>query len=118
MSMSLKMAAAATALCLISATASARAVLTESGPLLAAREHGLSVYKGVPFAAPPVGELRWREPQPAAKWKVIRRADTFAPACLQKGVSMPGETAPATSEDCLYLNIWTPARKTRERLPV
>src|SRR6185295_13259641 len=98
MSISLKKAVAATALCLMSATGWARAVSTESGALTGVRQHGLTIYKGVPYAAPPWGELRWREPRPVSKWKGTRRADTFAPACLQNGVSMPGETPPATSE--------------------
>ncbi len=106
------------ALCLVSAAAWSRDVRTESGALSGSRERGISSYKGVPFAAPPLGPLRWREPQPAVRWAGVRRADSFAPACMQKGVSMPGETPPATSEDCLYLNIWTPANQARDRLPV
>jgi para-nitrobenzyl esterase len=111
-------AAAAATLCLISATAWAGTVMTESGALEGIEQGNLSIYKGVPFAAPPVGELRWREPRLVAPWKGTRKADAFAPACLQKGVSMPGETPPATSEDCLYLNIWTPARKADQGLAV
>jgi hypothetical protein len=80
------------------------------------KRNGLSVYKGVPFAAPPVGDLRWRPPMPAAPWIGTRKADAFAPACMQVGVSMPGETPPVVSEDCLYLNIWTPG-KDRARAP-
>jgi len=90
----------------------------ESGTLRGVLEDGVSIYMGVPYAAPPLGDLRWREPQPVAPWKGVRGADAFAPACMQKGVSMPGETPPAVSEDCLYLNIWTPAAKAGERLPV
>ncbi len=92
-------------------------ITTESGVISGVSEGGLSVYKGVPFAAPPVGDLRWRSPVPVAHWTGTRKADAFAPACMQTGVSMPGETPPAVSEDCLYLNIWTPA-KAQERLPV
>jgi para-nitrobenzyl esterase len=91
---------------------------TESGAVSGTHERGVSVYKGIPFAAPPVGELRWRPPEPAAAWKDVRKADAFAPACMQTGVSMPGETPPKVSEDCLYLNVWTPAKNARERLPV
>jgi para-nitrobenzyl esterase len=93
-------------------------VVTAAGALLGIRESGLNVYKGVPFAAPPVGDLRWRPPVQAAAWNGTRRADAFAPACMQRGVSMPGETPPPVSEDCLYLNIWTPASSAHARLPV
>ena len=91
---------------------------TESGDLSGVREGGLSVYKGVPFAAPPVGDLRWRPPAPVTPWTDIREADAFAPACMQDGVSMPGETPPVVNEDCLYLNIWTPAKSAQGHLPV
>jgi para-nitrobenzyl esterase len=76
-------------------------------------EDGLTVYKGIPFAAPPVGNLRWRAPQPAAKWEGVRQADTFAPGPVQMGNPPSGK-----SEDCLYLNIWTPAKSAREKIPV
>ena len=91
---------------------------TESGAISGVHENGLSVYKGVPFAAPPTGDLRWRAPARVAPWTGVRKAEAFAPACMQTGVSMPGETPPAVSEDCLYLNIWTPAKQAREHLPV
>ena len=93
-------------------------VVTESGAISGVLANGLRVYKGIPFAAPPVGDLRWRPPAPATSWTGTRRADAFAPACIQVGVSMPGETPPAVSEDCLYLNIWTPAKTAHEHLPV
>jgi len=76
-------------------------------------EDGLTVYRGIPFAAPPVGKLRWRAPQPAAKWSGVLQATKFAPAPIQSGGPSEG-----TSEDCLYLNVWTPAKSTKERLPV
>ncbi|MGO8720959.1 MAG: carboxylesterase/lipase family protein [Acidobacteriaceae bacterium] len=91
---------------------------TESGVISGVREDGLSIYKGVPFASPPVGDLRWRPPIRVAPWTGTRKADAFAPACMQVGVSMPGETPPTVSEDCLYLNIWTPAKSTHKHLPV
>jgi len=91
---------------------------TESGAISGIRASGLSVYEGVPFAAPPVGDLRWRPPVHVAPWIGTRKADAFAPACMQVGVSMPGETPPKVSEDCLYLNIWTPAKTEHEHLPV
>jgi para-nitrobenzyl esterase len=98
--------------------ATAPQVLTESGAISGVSERGLSVYRGVPFAAPPVGNLRWRPPAAVAPWSGIRKADAFAAACMQEGVSMPGETPPTVSEDCLYLNIWTPAKSRAEHLPV
>jgi para-nitrobenzyl esterase len=111
------------ALCLFltgtwTASAGAKPLQIESGAIEGVTQEALTIYMGVPFAAPPIGELRWREPQPVLPWKGTRKANSFAPACMQKGVSMPGEKPPATSEDCLYLNIWTPARKPDEHLPV
>jgi para-nitrobenzyl esterase len=102
----------------LAGAAVAQQVLTESGAISGVSANGLSVYKGIPFAAPPMGELRWRPPEPAAHWTGTRKADTFAPACMQVGVSMPGETPPAVSEDCLYLNIWAPSKTAHEHLPV
>lgn len=92
--------------------------VTEKGEISGVSENGIGVYKGIPFASPPVGDLRWRPPAEPASWKGVRKADAFAPACMQDGVSMPGEAPPKVSEDCLYLNIWTPAKSTREHLPV
>src|SRR5689334_529423 len=88
-------------------------VKVEGGLLEGTSEDGLTVYRGIPFAAPPVGNLRWRAPQTLAKWEGIRRADKFAPECMQAG----GRGAVMT-EDCLYLNIWTPAKSPNERIPV
>jgi para-nitrobenzyl esterase len=99
------------------APAQSSIVLTEAGTISGVSEAGLNVYKGIAFAAPPVGDLRWRPPVAVAPWTGTRKANAFAPACMQTGVSMPGETPPAVSEDCLYLNIWSPA-KSQERLPV
>jgi para-nitrobenzyl esterase len=98
--------------------AGAQQVLTESGTISGVRANGLNVYKGIPFAAPPVGDLRWRSPVLAAPWSGMRMADAFAPACMQVGVSMPGEPPPVVSEDCLYLNVWTPAKIAHGHLPV
>jgi para-nitrobenzyl esterase len=92
--------------------------MTDAGALQGVRADRLTIYKGVPFAAPPVGELRWREPQPVQPWQGVRKAVAFAPACMQTGVSMPGEVPPPVSEDCLYLNVWTPAKTSHARLPV
>jgi para-nitrobenzyl esterase len=102
----------------LASAAGAQQVITETGTISGVRANGLSVYKGVPFAAPPVGDLRWRPPEHAASWTGTRKADAFAPACMQLGVSMPGETPPKVDEDCLYLNIWTSAKGAHQRLPV
>jgi para-nitrobenzyl esterase len=99
-------------------SAAAALAVTTSGSISGVRADGLSVYKGIPFAAAPVGELRWRPPEAVPPWTGTRTATAFAPACMQEGVSMPGEVPPQVSEDCLYLNIWTPAKQVAERLPV
>ena len=93
-------------------------VQVDSGFLQGTDANGLRIYKGIPYAAPPLGELRWREPQRVRAWNGVRSATAFAPACMQAGVSMPGETPPAVSEDCLYLNIWEPVKRTEKRMPV
>ena len=77
---------------------------------------GISIFKGIPFAAPPVGDLRWKAPAPVQTWTGIKKADAFGPACMQPANSQ-GNTAPV-SEDCLYLNVWTPAKKPVEKIPV
>jgi para-nitrobenzyl esterase len=106
------------ALLLLAPTTAAIAapVMLDSGAVEGVRERSLAVYRGIPYAAAPVGALRWREPQPVTPWTGTRDAKTFAPACMQTGVSMPGETPPKTSEDCLYLNVWAPA--DAKNLPV
>ncbi|MBO7487320.1 MAG: carboxylesterase family protein [Bacteroidales bacterium] len=87
---------------------------------------GVYIYKGIPFAAPPVGDLRWKEPQPVVPWDGIRMADTFGPGAVQANhdSSNPWTSEfywedPEFSEDCLYLNVWTPAPgKPEKKLPV
>lgn len=76
----------------------------------------ITIFKGIPFAAPPVGDLRWKAPQPVVKWDGVLKADKYAPACPQMSYSRVQTLE--TSEDCLYLNVWTPARSSKERLPV
>ncbi len=107
-----------------------RRVMVENGLVegLPAADPRITSFKGIPFAAPPVGENRWRAPQPAKNWDGILYAYTFAPISMQH---IPGEdpeniysrewnvdTSIAMHEDSLHLNIWTPARKADERLPV
>ena len=89
------------------------AVKVQEGLVQGTSENGLTVYKGIPFAAPPVGDLRWKAPQPAVKWEGVRIADKFAPGAIQGGNPPSGK-----SEDCLYLNIWTPAKSSAEKVPV
>jgi para-nitrobenzyl esterase len=93
-------------------------VKVEGGLVQGAVEDGLTVYRGIPFAAPPVGDLRWRAPQPVPKWDGVKETVKFAPACIQGMMTGPGGSGPAPSEDCLYLNIWSPAKSPRERVPV
>jgi para-nitrobenzyl esterase len=101
-------------------------VRIDSGDLQGAVADGVASFKGIPFAAPPVGDLRWRPPQPAAKWTGVRQATEFGADCMQGRFGPPptaaaGAGAPAArvpSEDCLYLNVWSPANATARNLPV
>lgn len=80
---------------------------------------GVYSYKGIPFAQPPVGELRWKAPQPPKKWNGVLKATEFGNSPMQKNVyGDMNFRAPKMSEDCLYLNVWTPAKKADEKLPV
>lgn len=108
------------------ATAQTHAIRTESGlvsgvPL----SHGLEVFKGIPFAAPPVGKLRWQPPQPPASWQGVLKADNFGAPCMQS--KSPERVGPWTrvflsqmqpSENCLYLNIWITAKRPQILRPV
>ncbi|HVN80172.1 MAG TPA: carboxylesterase family protein [Terriglobia bacterium] len=77
----------------------------------------VTVFRGIPYAAPPVGNLRWKPPVRATKWSGVRKVDYFAPSCMQP--NWKGQAARfETSEDCLYINVWTPARKPSEKRPV
>ena len=71
----------------------------------------MRIYKGIPFAAPPVGDLRWRAPKPVAHWDGVKTADKFGPTCMQGNGN-------GSSEDCLYLNVWTAAKSANEKRPV
>ena len=86
----------------------------------AASKDGVRTFKGIPFAQPPVGDLRWREPQPVKNWTGARNADQFGARCMQR--TGPGADywfrGNGMSEDCLYLNVWTSAKSGNEKLPV
>jgi para-nitrobenzyl esterase len=103
--------------------ARSQTVRVEGGELsgVVSKTSGVVAYKGVPYAAPPVGNLRWHAPEAVVAWQGVRKADQLPPMCMQvaadpKGAFYWGHT-PA-SEDCLYLNVWTPAKSAGARLPV
>ena len=100
-------------------------VRTQNGLVSGIYSNGVNVFKGIPFAAPPVGELRWRAPQPAASWQGIRKCNTFSASAMQaKPAPFMMYTAEflappePLSEDCLYLNVWTAAKAVNEKRPV
>jgi para-nitrobenzyl esterase len=82
-------------------------VRVDSGQLQGVVDDGVVSYKGIPFAAPPVGDLRWRPPQPAARWTGVRQAAEFGADCMQGRFGPPPAQVP--SEDCLFVNVWSPA---------
>jgi len=101
--------------------AAADRVRTTSGTLESAGvdSSGVRIFRGIPFAQPPVGELRWKAPQPPKKWSGVRKADQFGPRCMQQAVfGDMSFRSNGMSEDCLYLNVWTPARAATEGRPV
>lgn len=101
-------------------------IKVEQGKLSGApgRKPGVKVYRGIPYAAPPVGELRWKAPQPPAHWQGVRQATEFSHDCMQITPNFPDylkplhATSASKSEDCLYLDVWTPANSASDKLPV
>ena len=100
--------------------AAAETVKVDGGQIAGVEVDGVRVFKGIPFAAPPVGDFRWKPPRPVVPWTGVRKADTFGPKCVQ--LPLPAGSPYATdpepmSEDCLYLNVWT-AGGANEKRPV
>jgi para-nitrobenzyl esterase len=94
-------------------------VKVAQGTLEGVDESGVYTFKGIPFAQPPVGELRWKAPQAPKNWQGVRKAEKFGPRPMQRSVfGDMSFRSDGMSEDCLYLNVWTPAKTGNERLPV
>ena len=94
-------------------------VKVDTGRVKGTVNNDVAAFKGIPFAAPPVGALRWQAPRPAPPWKGVREAVEFGPRCMQGNIyndMVFRDKGP--SEDCLYLNVWTPATSAKARLPV
>jgi para-nitrobenzyl esterase len=94
-------------------------VTVTGGEVQGVVSNGIASFKGIPFAAPPVGDARWRAPQPVKPWSGVKKAEKIAPACIQDtAIGRTLGAPPDISEDCLYLNVWTPAKTATEKLPV
>lgn len=103
------------------AATAAHPKVTVAGGVLEGRagDDGVRSFKGIPFAAPPVDGLRWQAPQPVAPWNGVRQAAGFGPRCMQRALfSDMVFRSDGVSENCLYLNVWTPAKQAGARLPV
>ena len=102
-----------------SASAATTTVTVDTGKLRGEAQGEVVSFKGIPFAQPPVGELRWKPPQPVAKWQGVRDAVGYGADCMQ--LPFPSDAAPLgmkPAEDCLYLNVWRPAHAAGKKLPV
>lgn len=97
----------------------AQEVATKNGVLKGVTEDEIEVFKGVPFATAPVGDLRWQAPKPFKSWNGVRLVNKFSPICMQVGMYPKDSPIEEMSEDCLYLNIWKPQKETNtDKLPV
>jgi len=99
---------------MIAAPALAQTARFTEGAVAGSAQNGIARFLGIPYAAPPVGPLRWAKPQPPRRWAGVRQAASFAPACRQTAAWITERQ----SEDCLYLNIWAPIQSGKTRLPV
>ncbi len=106
----------------IAISAAPDTVAVDGGQISSTTTNGVHIFKGIPFAAPPVGNLRWKAPQPVATWSGVRKADAFGPSCVQEPYpeNSPYSTSGVTkekpgNEDCLYLNVWTAAAAGEKR---
>ena len=109
-----------TLVALMSVSASAQLLRTTvaQGEVEGVEQNGMASYKGIPFAQPPVGNLRWKAPQPAQPWQGVYKADKYKAAPYQQTQGPAREGQPGVSEDCLYLNVLTPAKQAGDGLPV
>jgi hypothetical protein len=106
------LSALAAALFISAANAQVREADITGGRVTGVSSDDVVSFKGIPFAAPPVGPLRWRSPQPAKAWAGVKEASSFAAGCIQNAAFTGRFGAPpALSEDCLYLNVWTPQKR-------
>jgi para-nitrobenzyl esterase len=106
----------------LAAATPALAEITEAsvtgGKIAGTAVDGLGEFKGIPFAAPPVGDLRWKAPQPVKPWTGVKQTTHFGDACMQGGGGGGAGKGIPYSEDCLYLDVWTPAKSPSDKLPV
>lgn len=93
-------------------------IAVTGGRVVGETDGDLAIFRGIPYAAPPVGDLRWRPPQPVEPWSGVRRATAFGPCCPQPVSILHHRMPGRADEDCLYLNVWTPRLERRARLPV
>jgi len=116
---SLTLTAAAVLLAAASVRAEVRGADVTGGRVSGVAANGVVSFKGIPFAAPPVGALRWKAPQPVKPWTGVKEASKFGASCMQDPMfARLFGAPPEMSEDCLYLNVWTPAKAASDALPV